>query len=139
MALSGSRAGPRLRGAVVGVLLLAVGGAVATRGFAAPSAGCLGERATITGSATIIGTEGDDVIVRSAVRHDDGKGGDDVVCGLGGNDVHLGAGSAMAGSAAAPATTGSAATSGSRAVAVYRQRAVATTSSMGTWRRPLGG
>lgn len=52
----------------------------------------MGERATITGSATIIGTEGDDVIVRSAVRHDDGKGGDDVVCGLGGNDVHLGGG-----------------------------------------------
>ena len=62
MASSGSRAGPRLRAVVVGVLLIAAGAAIATRGFAAPSAGCLGERATITGSGIINGTEGDDVI-----------------------------------------------------------------------------
>ena len=93
MVLSGSRAGPRLRAAVVGVLLLAVSGAVAMRGFAAPSARCFGERATITGSGIIAGTEGDDVIVGSE-RSDriDGKDGDDLVCGLGGDDVHLGGG-----------------------------------------------
>jgi Ca2+-binding RTX toxin-like protein len=93
MALCGSRAGPRLRGTVVGMLLLAAGGALATRGFAAPSAVCLGEPATITGSGIIAGTEGDDVIVGSAVSDAiDGKGGDDLVCGLGGNDVGLNGG-----------------------------------------------
>jgi hypothetical protein len=71
--------------------LVAAGAAVPTRGFAAPSVGCLGERATITGSGIIDGAEGDDVIVRSSVNDTiDGGGGDDLVCGLGGNDARAG-------------------------------------------------
>jgi Ca2+-binding RTX toxin-like protein len=93
MASSGSRAGPRLRAVVVGVLLLATGGAVAARGFAAPSAGCLGERATITGSGVINGTEGDDVIVGSSLNDTiNAGGGDDLVCGLGGDDGQINGG-----------------------------------------------
>jgi Ca2+-binding RTX toxin-like protein len=114
------------------MLLLAAGGAVATRAFAAPSAGCMGEPATITGSGIIIGTEGDDVIVGSGVSDTiDGKGGDDVVCGPGRSDVHLSGGLGDDRLHGVPATTGSAATSSSRAVAVYGRWAVATTSSTG--------
>jgi hypothetical protein len=93
MASSGSRAGPRPRAVVVGVLLLAAGGAVATRGFAAPGAGCFGERATITGSGVINGTGGDDVIVASGLSDTiNGRGGDDLVCGLGGDDAQINGG-----------------------------------------------
>jgi hypothetical protein len=57
----------------------------------APSVGCLGGRATITGSGIIDGTEGDDVIVGSGVGDTiDGGGGGDLVCGLGGNDARAG-------------------------------------------------
>ena len=93
MASSGSSAGPRRRAAVVGVLLLAASAAVATRGFAAPSAGCLGQRATITGSGIINGTEGDDVIVGSRLNDAiNGRGGDDLICGLGGDDAQINGG-----------------------------------------------
>lgn len=47
----------------------------------------MGERATITGSGIIDGTDGDDVIVGSgAIDTITGKRGDDLVCGGGGED-----------------------------------------------------
>lgn len=82
----------RLPVAAVGVLILAAGTAVATRGLAQGPT-CLGEQATITGSGKIDGTEGADVIVGSgASDRIEGGDGDDLVCGLGGDDAQINGG-----------------------------------------------
>jgi Ca2+-binding RTX toxin-like protein len=73
--------------ALVGITA-AVGVAGAT-GTPAPT--CLGKSATITGSGSLSGTAGNDVIVGSeSADAIDSKGGNDLICGLGGDDVLIG-------------------------------------------------
>jgi hypothetical protein len=80
-----------LRAAAVGLLALALVGAMVTAGWAAPAATCFGERATITGSGIIDGTAGSDVIVGSDSSDTiDARSGNDLICGLAGDDVLVG-------------------------------------------------
>lgn len=52
---------------------------------------CLGKKATMTGSGTIIGTDANDVIVGSdGADTINGRGGDDLICALGGDDTIAG-------------------------------------------------
>src|SRR6266540_2176351 len=69
--------------ALIGLLSLAATGVASAQ----EPATCLGIPATVTGSGTILGTDGPDVIVGS-IGNDTilGLGGDDVVCGDLGND-----------------------------------------------------
>jgi hypothetical protein len=74
---------------VIGVI--AVGGvlpfAVSAHGSSRADALCFGSAATISGSGTFDGTEGDDVLVGSDGNDSiHGKGGNDKICGGGGDD-----------------------------------------------------
>ena len=73
------------------VLLLAVGVLgllAATAASAQEPPTCLGEPATISGSGTIVGTDGPDVIVGSTGNDTIlGLGGDDLICGDLGSDT----------------------------------------------------
>ena len=92
--------------ALVGIT--AAVGVTGATGTPAPT--CLGKCATITGSGSLSGTAGNDVIVGSeSCRRDDSKGGDDLICGLGGDDVLIG-GLGTDQTTRAPATTSSLAT-----------------------------
>src|SRR5207247_2983713 len=74
----------------VALLALALGLSLmgATAASAQEPATCLGEPATITGSSTIVGTDGPDVIVGSDGNDTIlGLGGDDLICGGIGNDT----------------------------------------------------
>jgi len=51
---------------------------------------CLGKKATMTGSGTIIGTDHDVIVGSDGADTINGRGGDDLICALGGDDTIAG-------------------------------------------------
>jgi len=86
-----SVSGAARRAAGIAVLVLAAGGVVAGQGLAQETTTCFGLQATVSGSGTVVGTAGNDVIVGSFGSDTiDGGGGNDRICGLDGDDTLVG-------------------------------------------------